>query len=330
VDAHADREAALARLEGGHATHVIVVAGEDAPEPIAGHDVRTVVLDARSSGRIARELTGTALGLALGAGGAKGYAHVGVLAALEEEGYELDYLAGSSMGAVVAAWYAQGMSAAEIDETMRRSFTPENVKEMFKLSLGGASSGAAVLERVLRETTEERTFADLGLPLSVMTVDLESGRPAAISEGPVWEALMAATAIPGMFAPVERAQSRLVDGIALVPVPTGEVLELGAGVVVAVDVIGAPALPAWPGSAEPPPVLSDARRPRMLDTLLEVMDLARAEASARHAALADVVVTPRFGPGTWRDFQLADLFRDAGRSAADDALPALRALVRVL
>jgi hypothetical protein len=68
----------------------------------------------------------------------------------------------------------------------------------------------------------------------------------------------------------------------------------------------------------------------MLDTLLEVMDLARAEASARHAALADVVVTPRFGPGTWRDFQLADLFRDAGRSAADDALPALRALVRVL
>jgi hypothetical protein len=67
----------------------------------------------------------------------------------------------------------------------------------------------------------------------------------------------------------------------------------------------------------------------MLDTLLEVMDLAQAEASARHAALADVVVTPRFGPGSWRDFQLADRFRDAGRRAADEALPALRALAGI-
>jgi NTE family protein len=329
VDAHVDREAALARQDGGHATHVIVVAGEDAPAPITGLDVKTVVLDARPPGRIARELTGTSLGLALGAGGAKGYAHVGVLAALEEEGYEIDYLAGSSMGAIVAAWHAQGLTAAEIDVTMRKAFTPDNVTEMFKLSLGGASSGAQVLERVLRETTGERTFADLAIPLSVMTVDLETGRPAAISEGSVWEALMAATAIPGMFAPVERDRSRLVDGITLVPVPTGEVLELGAGVTVAVDVIGSQPLSAWPGSAEPEP-LSEPRRVRMLDTLLEVMDLAQSEASARHAALADVVVTPRFGPGSWRDFHLADLFRDAGRRAADDALPALRTLVRVL
>jgi NTE family protein len=329
VDAHVDLEAALARLDGGHATHVIVVAGENAPEPITARAVRTVVLDHRPPGRIARELTGTSLGLALGAGGAKGYAHIGVLAALEEDGYELDLLAGSSMGAIVAAWHAQGMNAAEIDATMRNAFTAENVKEMFKLSLGGASSGAQVLERVLRETTEERTFADLQLPLSVMTVDLETGRPAAITEGFVWEALMAATAIPGMFVPVEREQARLVDGITLVPVPTGEVLELGAGVTVAVDVIGSPQLPAWPGEPEPEPEPAP-RRARMLDTLLEVMDLAQSEASARHAAFADVVVTPRFGPGSWRDFHLADRFRDAGRLAADEALPAVRALVRVL
>jgi NTE family protein len=120
-----------------------------------------------------------------------------------------------------------------------------------------------------------------------------------------------------------------VDGITLVPVPTGAVLDLGAGVTVSVDVIGAPPLPAWPGEDEPEPE-PPPRRARMLDTLLEVMDLAQAEASARHAALADVVVTPRFGPGSWRDFHLPDRFRDAGRRAADDALPALRTLVRVL
>jgi NTE family protein len=329
LDARSEREAVLEQLEGGPALHVIVLSGEDVPAELGERGLKTVVLDDRPPGRIARELTGTSLGLALGAGGAKGYAHVGVLAALEEEGYEVDHLAGSSIGAIVAAWHAQGMSAAEIDAAMRRTFTPDNVSEMFKLSLGGASSGARVLGDALRETSEDRTFADLALPLSVMTVDLETGRPAAITEGSVWEALMAATAIPGMFAPYERGRSRLVDGITLVPVPTGEVLELGAGITVAVDVIGSPSLSAWPGDAAPEPEAAP-RRTRMLDTLLEVMDLAQAEASSRHAALADVAVTPQFGPGSWRDFHLADRFRDAGRSAAEDALPALRSLVRVL
>ena len=66
----------------------------------------------------------------------------------------------------------------------------------------------------------------------------------------------------------------------------------------------------------------------MLDTLLEVIDLAQVEASVRHAARADVVMTPRFGPGNWRDFHLADLFLEAGRRVAEEQLPALRALAR--
>jgi hypothetical protein len=66
----------------------------------------------------------------------------------------------------------------------------------------------------------------------------------------------------------------------------------------------------------------------MLDTLLEVMDLAQLDTSERGAALADVVVTPRFGPGSWRDFQLADLFLAAGREATEHQLPALRALAK--
>jgi hypothetical protein len=66
----------------------------------------------------------------------------------------------------------------------------------------------------------------------------------------------------------------------------------------------------------------------MLETLLEVMDLAQIDSSVRHAALADVVLTPRLGPCTWRDFHLADLFLEAGRQAAQEQLPALRALAR--
>jgi predicted acylesterase/phospholipase RssA len=130
-----------------------------------------------------------------------------------------------------------------------------------------------------------------------------------------------------MFPPYERDGERLVDGLALVPVPTDAVVEAGADVTVSVDIMGGEPLPAWPGEAPPQEERKEARA-RMLDTILEVMDLAQHDSSARHAARADVPVTPRFGPSTWRDFHLADLFLEAGRQAAEEQLPALRALAR--
>ena len=108
----------------------------------------------------------------------------------------------------------------------------------------------------------------------------------------------------------------------------GEALRpAGADVVLSVNIMSRETLPAWPGEQPPEPA---ARRSgsRMLDTLLEVMDLSQLDASVRHAARADVVVTPRFGPCTWRDFHLADLFLAAGRRAAEEQLAALRALAR--
>jgi predicted acylesterase/phospholipase RssA len=86
-------------------------------------------------------------------------------------------------------------------------------------------------------------------------------------------------------------------------------------------------LPAWPDDDSPP---EEPKPPgsRMLETLLEVMDLAQLDSSERHAARADVAITPVFGPCTWRDFHLADQFLEAGREAAEQALPALQALAR--
>jgi hypothetical protein len=96
---------------------------------------------------------------------------------------------------------------------------------------------------------------------------------------------------------------------------------------VAVNLIGRETLPAWPGEAPPPP--EPARRGmRMLETLLEVMDVSQLDTSVRNAELADVAITPRFGPSSWRDFDLADLFLAAGRQAAEEQLPALQALAR--
>ncbi|MBD0330042.1 MAG: cyclic nucleotide-binding domain-containing protein [Thermoleophilia bacterium] len=275
---------------------------------------------------VGRHLARTKLGLALGAGGAKGYAHVAMLHALESAGYVVDVVAGSSIGAIVGAWLAQGRSAAEVEATMREAWRPEAIADIFKLSLGGGSTGLDTMTRILRETTDDETFADLVVPLVVMTVDLDARRAAPVTDGPLWQALLAATALAGMFPPHERDGRRLVDGIALVPVPVDAAVEAGADVTVSVNIISRRTLPAWPG--EQPPSEEPRGRSRMLDALLEVMDLAQLDASERHAARADVVVTPAFGPSSWRDFHLADLFLEAGREAAENGLEELRSLAR--
>jgi NTE family protein len=144
-------------------------------------------------------------------------------------------------------------------------------------------------------------------------------------QGPLWEALHAALSVAGVFPPHERDGHLFVDGIALVPVPTAAVIEDGADLVVSVNLMGPETLDRWPAGPE----LEEAppkRRRNNLDTLLEAMDLSQLDTSTRNAALADVVITPRFGPNDWRDFHLADLFLAAGRAAALEQLESLRAL----
>lgn len=275
------------------------------------------------AGWLGRYLARTRLGLALGAGGARGYAHVGVLGVLAEHGYRPDAVAGSSIGAVVGACVAMGMDPPTLEATLRRLFTPETVAALFRLSLGPSSPAMALWTRLLREVTEDRAFSDLALPLVVMCVDLERGEPAPLTEGPLWQALLATTALPGLAPPVQRGSQRLVDGLALVPVPTRAV-ESQADLTVAVNLMSRDTLPAWPGEDAP----STPRGNSALDNLLEAMELTHVEVSTQHTARADVPITPRFGPSTWKDFHRADPFLRAGREAAEAHLEQLAALVR--
>lgn len=313
-------------LLADHGT-VVVVADAGQENVVEAADRAVSIEGGEDIGWLGRHLSRTKLGLALGAGGAKGYAHVGALAVLEEAGYTVDYVSGSSIGAMVGAWIALGRKADEIEATMREAFRPEAIDELFKLSLSGGSTGLEAMTQLLRQTTGDKTFADLVIPLVVMTADLNAQAPAPMTDGPLWEALLAATALAGMFPPREQDGKRLVDGLALVPVPTDAVSEAGADVTVAVNIISRQTLPAWPGHA-PPAEPTRGPRSRMLDTLLEVMDMAQLDSSERHAARADVPITPMFGPGSWRDFHLADLFLESGRQAAEEQLPALRSLAR--
>ena len=276
---------------------------------------------------LGRHLARTKLGLALGGGGAKAYAHIGVMQVLENAGMAVDYLAGASGGALVGALLAMGLGAAGAETSMRRHMTPENSAVLMKGMLGGAEPQNLMI-RVLREMTQDCTFEDLETPLVILTVNADTRRPYPITSGPVWEAVLASWSLPGGFPPYIRDGQRLVDGVVMAPVPTSHVMQAGADVTVGIDVLSI-TLPAWPGEKPPDP---KAPRPAMniVEALVDTMELGYADASARQAALADVTMTPQFGPSGYRDFHLADRFVAAGREEALAKLPALERLVRPL
>jgi predicted acylesterase/phospholipase RssA/CRP-like cAMP-binding protein len=276
---------------------------------------------------LGRHLARTKLGLALGAGGAKAYAHLGVMQVLEDARVAVDYLAGASAGALVGALLAMGLGAAGAETSMRRHMTAANCTILMKGMLGGAEP-VNLMTRLLREMTQDCTFADLETPLVVLTVNADTRRPYPISSGPVWEAVLASWSLPGAFPPYIRDGQRLVDGVVMTPVPTSYVMQAGADVTVGIDVLSS-ALPAWPGEDPPDPNVP-RHTMNWIEALVDTMELGYADASARHAALSDVPMTPQFGPSKYRDFQLADRFVAAGREEARAKLPVLERLVRPL
>ena len=282
-------------------------------------------LGGRDVSWLARHLARTKLGLALGAGGAKAFAHAGVIECLQREGYAIDYVAGSSMGAVVGAWLALGMTGSEIAATLHDRFAPDPVVEAI-FRRGAAGGGDEVFRQIFRETTRDASFDDCLIPTTVMTADLAARRPWPITTGALSDALLAALSIPGLYPPWSQGERRLVDAVCLTPVPVEALVAAGADVTVAVNILGRETLPRWPGHDDSG--ARSAAKPR--DTVLEALELAQLDASAREAARADVSITPVFGPGTWRHMQYGDLFLAAGREAAEASLERLAMVARPL
>ncbi|MBW6474208.1 MAG: patatin-like phospholipase family protein [Anaerolineaceae bacterium] len=177
------------------------------------------------------------VGLALSGGGASGLAHIGVLRVLEREGIPVDYLAGTSMGGVIAAGYAAGMSS---DDLERESLAITQKRHMVRLADPGMPNGGLIRgERVLaffKKEFGDKTFAELNLPLAVVAVDLNSHQEVVLREGTVAFALRATTSLPGLFKPVEINGMRLVDGGVLNNLPVDVVSQMGAEVIIAVDI----------------------------------------------------------------------------------------------
>ena len=155
--------------------------------------------------------------LALGGGGAKGNAHIGVLRRLEQEGIQIEAVAGTSFGGVVAVFYALGYTPDEIEEIF--SALDQNHLYGFSDDEGPSLLGLAGVTRWLTDTIGERTFEDLKIPCVVTAVDLQCGCEVILSHGSLVEAVLATVAIPGVFPARHIGEWELVDGGTLDPVP---------------------------------------------------------------------------------------------------------------
>ena len=174
------------------------------------------------------------IGLALGGGAARGWAHLGVIRALEEKGIKPDYVAGTSIGALVGGAYASG----KIEELHHFSGSLD-WKQLLNFFDPVFPRTALVdgkkVERFLRELVDDKKIEDLEIPFSAVATDLYDGGETVIASGDAAEAIRASISIPGIFTPVKKGRSILTDGGLVNPVPINVVREMGADFVIAVD-----------------------------------------------------------------------------------------------
>ncbi|HTT85538.1 MAG TPA: patatin-like phospholipase family protein [Rhizomicrobium sp.] len=187
--------------------------------------------------RLARFVAGRAVGLVLAGGGARGYAHIGVIKALMEAGVPFDHLGGTSMGAVIAAGLASEWGLDELIARMRDAFVERNPLSDFTLPLIALLRGKKVSER-LQEHFGDVRIEELPKPFFCVSSDLTTGRILVHRAGPLWRALRASVALPGILPPVSHHGHLLVDGGVMNNLPVDVMAAQARGPVIASDVTG--------------------------------------------------------------------------------------------
>ena len=253
------------------------------------------------------------VGLALSGGAARGIAHVGVLRALEEHDIPIDAIAGASAGALVGGAYAAGMSIKELD-ALAREFRWRRTAR-FSFSRLGLQSNAR-MEKFLRRRLPVTRFEELKIPFAAMVTDLRSGMPRALRDtGDVPFAIRASSCLPALYVPVRDADGRLLaDGGLVANLPISFTRELGADIVIAVDV-GA----------------DGARfmdRPRTaLGVLMQTFVAVERIVSNQERDQADLIIAPRVGHIRWDQTRRADELLKVGYDAAQELMPKIKELI---
>jgi NTE family protein len=251
------------------------------------------------------------IGLALGGGAARGFAHVGVIQVLEEAGIRPSLVVGTSAGSLVAAFYASGKNGSQlqqVSETMEEATFTDWTLPIFSR---GVLRGEA-LARYVGAQVNGRQIENMPLPLGIVATDLNSGLGVLFQRGDTGTAVRASSAVPALFQPVKIGGRDYVDGGLVSPVPVRYARQMGADLIIAVDISSAPEGNSAGGS---------------LEILMQTFTIMGKSINTFELRDADVVVRPLLvGVGS-ADFSARRRAIQAGRTAMLAALPQLRAAV---
>lgn len=251
------------------------------------------------------------IGLALGGGAARGFAHVGVIQVLEESGIRPVLVAGTSAGSLVAALYASGKTGTQLQqiaETMEEATFADWTLPIFSR---GLLRGDA-LARYVHAQVGGRRIEDLPLPLGIVATDLNSGQGVLFQRGDTATAVRASSAVPAVFQPVRIAGREYVDGGLVSPVPVRYARQMGAELVIAVDISNVP-------DANP---AGDT-----LQILLQTFTIMGRSINSWELRDADVVVRPALSGVASADFNARRRSIQAGRLAMQQLLPQLKTAI---
>jgi NTE family protein len=247
------------------------------------------------------------MGLALGGGFARGIAHIGVLRVFEDNEIPIDFIAGTSVGALIAATYASGTSLEEME---RQGYnTRFHDFGRWTLSRMGMASNER-LEHYLHKFTPAETFAEMKIPLSIVATDLMNGKSVHFTDGEIGPALRASCAYPGLFLPVEYRGQILVDGFLTETVPAEAAREMGADIVVGVHL--------EPGLLGSPPQ-------NTIEVISRSFSIIQTAAAQLWHTDVDVLIEPEVHHIQWDEFVKTPQLVAAGETAARAALPKIRA-----
>ena len=249
------------------------------------------------------------LGLALGGGAARGFAHIGVIQVLEEAGLRPDFVAGTSAGSVVAALYASGKTGAQlqqIGESMEEAAITDWTLPVFN---SGLVRGDA-LAKYVNQQVGGRSIENMALPLGIVATDLYSGEMMVFQRGNTGMAVRASSAVPALFQPVKISGRSYVDGGLVSPVPVRAARLMGAQVVLAIDITSPP---------------DSSGSDNTITVLLQTASIMGKSINAFELKEADVVVRPDLRDVSSADFSSRKKAIEAGRRAMLEFLPQLRA-----
>jgi len=271
------------------------------------------------------------VGLVLGGGGARGYAHVGVLRSIEQRGIKVEAIAGCSMGGIIGALHAAGFKSAEIEEIFGGI---DLLGLLDRSSMGGLIGGKGVTRHLEKHLPQ--TFEELRVPLAVTAVDVQRGRLVVLNKGKLLPALRATSALPGIFAAVKHVGRVMIDGSLLNNLPVDVIRVMTLAPVVAVDT-SAPSdrrlvfedeRSLWEKVRTP---LMRGKRPLIFEMLMKSIDIPQGPVTSMRLSLnpPEVLIRPPLDPDLKiEDYSRMDEAVKAGYEAAEQKLAAGERVLR--